>query len=298
MNIVITGGLGYVGSVLLEELKLYDFRNDFITIVDCCKRGGLSYLPYMWDYRFVDTDLTKQIPKCIKEADIVIHLAGMVGFPACDADPSGSEKLNIGVTRNIVNSMKSDARLIFASTTSVYGDVDTLSEDVICNPKSRYAAQKLTAEEFVSERPHTIFRFATAFGLSPNMRYDLLPHTLVCDAIKNGYVAVFEPQAIRSFIHVNDMAIQLINACIFSNYANQILNAGFTQNEMTKADIATLVSKYTGAVVFQGEFNSDPEKRGKSVDFSKLYNLNRDYKPVTLESGIKSLVEYKSLYLK
>ena len=270
-----------------------------VTISSSCKRGnGLSYLPYQDMYNFTDVDLTKEIPICIKDADAVIHLASMVGFPACDTDPDGSELLNVGVTRRISEAMRPDAHLIFASTASVYGDVDNLVESAVCNPKSRYAEQKLRAESFISNRPHTIFRFTTAFGLSLNMRYDLLLHTLVIDALKNKTIRLFEPNAIRSLVHVNDIAHTLIASLFQSAYKNQTFNLGFSKNQMTKGEIALLIAKYTGAEIVQDELHSDPEQRKKTVNFDKLFNINPDYKPVTIEYGIKSLVEYKSLYLK
>jgi len=304
VNLVITGGCGYIGSVLMHVLSDLAFQLETwqglnVTIASSCKGGnGLSYLPYQNIYNFTDVDLSKKIPRCIKEADAVIHLASMVGFPACDANPDGSELLNVGVTQRIAEAMKPEAKLIFASTASVYGDVENLVESAVCNPKSRYAEQKLRAESFVSQRHHTIFRFTTAFGLSPSMRYDLLLHTLIIDALKNKTIKLFEPSAIRSLVHVNDIANHLIDSLYLEAYKNQTFNLGFAKNQMTKADIALLISKYTGAEILQDELHSDPEQRRRTVNFDKLFNLNPDYKPVTIENGIKSLVEYKSLYLK
>ena len=293
MKVVVTGGCGYIGSVLVP-LIIDDFSEKVI-VVDKCERGGLSLWPYKNYIDFEFVDLTKGITKSIREADLIIHLAAVVGFPACLANKSYSTEVNVNVTDDIITYMKPEAHLIFASTTSVYGEVKNAHEQSMCKPESLYAQQKLEAENIIRDSflRHTILRFSTAFGVSPNYRKDLLPHTLVNDAVSNRYMAVFEPNALRSFVHVNDMAKAIIKC-----YRNEIYgtyNIGSNDNELTKLEIASIVAQHTGALVFTGEFNSDPEKRFNSVSYDKAKNEGFEIN-TSLNTGIKELVEFHSMY--
>lgn len=293
MNIVVTGGCGYIGSVLTPLLLSFSTSN--INVIDNCSRKGLSLLPFRDSINFYFSDLTKKIDEdVIKNADILIHLAAVVGFPQCASNPVYSQKLNVDVTAKLCDMVKPTCHFIFASTTSVYGNIIDANEESECKPESLYAQQKLAAEHFVRKlQYHTILRFSTAFGLSPNMRYDLLPHNLTIGAIKDGFIAMFEPYAIRSFIHVDDMAntiIYVLNNNIYGTY-----NVGNIKNEMTKLEIGKIIQSYTQSELFVGNFNKDPEKRLNSVSYKKAEE-NDFTISVSLDKGIKELVDYYPLY--
>lgn len=296
MNIVVTGGLGYIGSVLIPQL-IKEFPNDTITVVDNVKRGGYSLTDKIDKVDFLNLDLTtlnfEDKYEVFEKADVVIHLAGLVGFPACAKAPQESYDLNSLAINIISRIVPEECHILFASTTSVYGDINNAKEFMDCKPESIYGQHKLDGENALSmnHERYTIFRFATAFGLSPNYRTDLLPHTLVRQAIKDNAMVVFEPQAIRSFIHVRDMASLFIQAIKKQRYG--VYNACANSNQISKLELANLISKYTGAKVFAGDFKSDPEKRLNPVCFDVIknhFNIT-----ISIEQGIQELVSYHSL---
>lgn len=296
MNIVVTGGLGYIGSVLMPEL-IEEFPQDKITVVDNVKRGGYSLVDKVNKVDFLNLDLTElnfeDKYEVFETADVVIHLAGLVGFPACEKAPQESYDLN-SLSINIISRIVPEScHILFASTTSVYGNINNAKEFMECKPESIYGQHKLDGENALNmnHERNTIFRFATAFGLSPNYRTDLLPHTLVRQAIKDNAMVVFEPQAMRSFIHVRDMASLFVQAIKRQRYGTY--NACAIQNQITKLELANLISKYTGAKVFTGDFKSDPEKRLNPVCFDLI--KGNFYITISIEQGIQELVNYNSL---
>lgn len=294
MKIVVTGGLGYVGSVLLSEF--WNLVEDNINIIDSCKYGGQSYSSYMEYITLNTTEMTPDnIPDIVKSADVVVHLAATVGFPACDKDVNKSYINNVLLTKALTELVKPSCHFIFASTTSVYGKIENANENMECFPSSNYAKQKLEAENYVKKLPkHTIFRFSTAFGLSPNFRKDLLPHTFVISAIKNKYIPIFEPEAIRSFVHVKDMAECISYAIDEEKYG--IFNIGSNDNQITKRELAKLITEYSSAYIFEAKFNTDPEQRFNQIDYSKA-KLEKFPINISLRKGIRALIQYAPIYI-
>jgi len=294
MRIVITGGLGYVGSVLLSNIwsnPEYD-----IVVLDDCRSGGLSYVPYMEHLHLQTNTLAEgKIPEIVASADVLIHLAATVGFPACQKNVEESYKNNTALTKALCESVNKNCHVIFASTTSVYGNVDGANEESICFAPSEYAKQKLIAEQYVKTiQKYTILRFSTAFGLSPNFRQDLLPHTLVISALKQKYIALFESGAVRSFVHVNDMA-ECINFAI-EEQVYGTFNIGSNNNQITKKDLAVLIQEYTGCSIFEGSFGNDPEQRFNQVCYDKAVQAGFPIN-TSLRKGVRALIKYAPIYL-
>lgn len=291
-KILVTGGAGYVGSVLCAELlsqgykvKTFDnfFKGSCDALLPLCKNN---------DFEFLSGDVTCMnfVQKVVTDVDAVIHLAALVGYPVCSAQPKLAEVVNVNGTKNVVEALSKDQRLVFASTGSVYGAVeDTCTEDSPLNTNTVYGITKVKAEEFVLSKENSLaFRFATGFGLSPNMRINLLVNDFVFKAFTQGYLAVYQSYARRTFIHVRDMARAFIWA--LEPRKHQLYNCGDNNLNWTKKEMAEFVKKHTGCSVFYEDFGKDADNRDYEVDYSRL-NGEGFYTQIGMEEGIKELIK-------
>jgi nucleoside-diphosphate-sugar epimerase len=177
MNILVTGGAGYIGTTLLPILL--DSKHN-ITVYDNLMFGGDQLIPFFKNnnFSFVKGDILDNslLSEHMKDKDVIIHLAAIVGYPACRKDPELAKRVNIDGTKNIISSLTSDQLVIYSSTGSNYGKVDDVcTEDTPLNPLSLYGQTKTMAEHLLLETKQSIvYRFATAFGPSPRLRLDLL----------------------------------------------------------------------------------------------------------------------------
>ena len=218
MNILITGGLGYIGSGLIKFLLE---KNHTVTVIDKILYSNFDVLlNYLRDKRFFfnqgDVINENFLKENIKNQDLIIHLAAVVGYPACKKDPSFAEKTNYNSTLNLARLCDGKIPIIYASSTSNYGTVtDAIcTEETPLNPISVYGKTKADAEEFLlSEYKNTVcYRFATAFGVAPRLRLDLMVNDFVYQAIKNKNLTVYEKNFKRTFIHVHDICKSIIFA--------------------------------------------------------------------------------------
>src|SRR3972149_5564576 len=208
MNILVTGGAGYVGTALIPQLLEKGHR---VKVIDNLMYGGDSLLPFFKDKRFEfimgDIRNRDDLKKAVSKADIIIHLAAIVGYPACRKQPQLAEEVNVQGTKNLISILSKDQFVIYSSTGSNYGSVDEVcTEETPLNPLSLYGQTKTIAETLLLERNGTIgYRFATAFGVSGRLRLDLLINDFVNRALKQKYIVVYERKFMRTFIHVCDM---------------------------------------------------------------------------------------------
>jgi nucleoside-diphosphate-sugar epimerase len=297
MRVLITGGAGYIGSTLARELL--DLRHFKVRVLDSLRGGGDSLLGMMGNdnFEFIKGDIRDSsiINKSLKGVDAVIHLAALVGHPLCNAFPNEAESVNYGATTDLFNAVIRDRvpRFIFSSTCSNYGVQEGVAtEDSPLNPTNVYARTKVQSEEYIIEKEAgdtcaTVLRFATAFGISPKTRMDLLLHEFVRDAIHKKEILVYHPEAWRPYIHVRDAA-QAIIKCIITptkKINGEIINVGADHNNITKIDLANLVAKHIPdthiRVVETGE-----DRRDYKVSFNKQ-RLRLSYVPTrSLEDGI------------
>ena len=218
-SVLITGGSGYVGSVLANNLvkENYDVR-----VVDSLVYGndGISKLVDEKKIKFFNLDIreTKNLTNIINDVDCVIHLAAIVGEPLCKKIPDAAKQINEFATKNFVNICKKNdvKRFIFASTCSNYGSSSNLVDELSpVKPLSLYSECKVNSEKYIINENNNkfntcILRFATAHGLSPRMRFDLLVQEFLRDALIDKKISIFGEDFWRPLIHVNDMA----DACI------------------------------------------------------------------------------------
>ena len=176
-RILVTGGAGYVGTALLP--KLLEAGHE-VTVFDNLMQGGNQLLSFFRNknFHFVNGDVTikKDVAAAVKDKDVIIHLAAIVGFPACKNNPELATNVNVGGTRNIIETTTPEQVILYGSTGSNYGKVtDICTEESPLNPLSLYGETKTEAEHMLMERGNVIaYRFATAFGVSPRLRLDLL----------------------------------------------------------------------------------------------------------------------------
>jgi nucleoside-diphosphate-sugar epimerase len=293
VNILVTGGAGYVGSTLTEHLLQQGHR---VRVLDNLKFNQWNVLiPFFrhecFEFQRGDIRDKETLKQALVGMDVVVHLAAIVGFPACDQDPLEAESVNLDASR-ILNMLRHDRPLIFASTGSVYGKVeDMCDETVTSKPLTRYGITKLRAEEsFLSRGNICPLRFATAFGLSPRMRLDLMPNSFTYELVVNKTLTMYQPHARRTFIHVQDMARAICHALAnFDAMKNQVYNVGDNRLNCTKRELVDIIKAAApDATVYDNGNGHDPDMRDYAVEYKRL-NATGFKCEWTLERGIAEM---------
>lgn len=274
MNILITGCAGYIGTVLTPHLLQ---EGHSVRGFDSLLHGGEGMLGFIADPHFTfvkgdarNTDLVRQ---SLKGASAVIHLAALVGEPQCAQDESVTKQVNVEAVRSLLSLSKEAhvSRFLFASTCSNYGVHDPdekATESSILNPQGLYAETKCKAERLIlsSDLSTVVMRFATVFGLSPRMRFDLLLNELCRDAVCKRYLDVWGPDSWRPFVHVRDLARCIAILVEYSGYSG-IYNVGGKNAQ--KSGIAMMLKGFVpGLEVDYTTGKVDP--RDYRVSFDKL----------------------------
>ena len=293
MRIVVTGGAGYVGSMLVPRLLKKGWH---VHVVDNLMFGGHALLPHFIqpNFSFAEVDITNRddLARELKGADVVIHLAALVGYPLCKKMPRRAVEVNVDGTRNVLDLMPANARLLYGSTGSNYGEVMGIcTEDTPLNPLSLYGETKTQAEQMCHARGNCIsMRFATAFGISNRLRLDLMINDFTWQALHNRYLVVYEKHFRRTFIHVSDIA----NAFVFmvdnwDRLEHSVFNVGHDSMNYTKEDIVGLLQKRVDFLVHFAEIGSDEDKRDYEVDYSRIRDAGFDI-TVDIDRGLRELV--------
>jgi nucleoside-diphosphate-sugar epimerase len=261
--------------------------------------NGDKLLPYITDpnFTFIAGDVrdAESVAKHIKGHDIVIHLAALVGFPICrEKGEEESHSVNVIGTQNVINALSEDQYLLFGSTGSNYGEVlDVCTEETPLNPLSIYGRTKTDAEYLVLARDNsTAFRFATAFGVSPRLRLDLLVNDLTYKSLTEGYAVIYESHFMRTFIHVRDIArVFLFAIDNHSAMKNNVYNVGSNNMNYSKKDVCELIkSKISDAYFNYADVGQDADKRNYVVSYEKINKLGFDT-TISLETGIDDLIK-------
>jgi nucleoside-diphosphate-sugar epimerase len=294
-KILITGGAGYLGSVLTEVLLNKEYQ---VTAIDnlIYKQTSVAPFTYHPNFNFILGDVTNEplLKSLVEKHDVIIPLAAIVGMPACKANPELTVKVNYEQVKNITEWITRDQMLLVPNTNSQYGSsTEIITEESPFNPLSLYAETKCNAEKAVLESGNGIaLRLATVFGMSYRMRMDLLVNDFVYKAITDGYLVLFESHFIRNYIHVRDIA----NTFLFmiENYEkcnNNAFNVGLTSANCTKLELAKTIEKYVpNLVIVQNNFKQDFDQRNYIVSNAKLEN--QGWIPTfTLDKGIQELIK-------
>ena len=297
MKILITGGAGYVGILLTEALLQKNYQ---VTVLDNFMYGHdfiLHLLRYQ-NLKIVKYDIRNDIKPLLTECDVIFHLAGISGYPACEANPSSAHYINVEATRSLAKVVSPSQLLVYAATTASYGDADggVCTEETKPKPASLYGITKSKAEQFVMEHENSIsLRFATLFGVSPKMRSDLLVNDFACKAVHDRCIVLFEAGARRTFLHVRDAVRAYLLAMEQSQkMKNNIYNVGYEVLNYTKLEIAGAIKEKTGCTVIDSPIQ-DVDQRNFTISFDKIRALGYEPK-VTLDQGIDELVSLYRFY--
>jgi nucleoside-diphosphate-sugar epimerase len=293
-RVLVTGGAGYVGSVLVPRLLEQGYH---VTVVDKLMWGGHGLLSSFINphFNFIYGDVSDEtlMRKVVPNIDVVVHLAAMVGYPLCHQQPDLARRVNVDGAIMLSRNLSTNQLLIFASTDSVYGtQVDSIcTEETLPNPVSIYGQTKAQAETiFLEKNSPVVLRFATAFGLSPRMRIDLLINDFVYHALHNKTFVVYESHYKRSFVHIRDIVASILFSIEHaSDMCGRIFNVGSNNLNFTKSEIAVNLKQYINFHAEFAEIGEDSDQRNYFVSHERIGLLG--FEPViTLDIGIKELI--------
>ncbi|PKN00397.1 MAG: epimerase [Elusimicrobia bacterium HGW-Elusimicrobia-2] len=297
MKILVTGGAGYVGIELTRQLL---DRGDKITILDNFMYGYEPVLHLMRNSNLevIKKDIRNLNASDLKGYDVIFHLAGISGYPACEANPHSAQIINVDATRQMVKYIKNSKQLmIYASTTSFYGkkafDCDETTEVA---PVSLYGKTKYEAEKIIMSRKNSIaLRFATIFGTSAKMRNDLLVNDFVYKAINERSVMIFDGKSRRTFVHILD-AVQGYLFALDNRRAvtDGVYNVGDESMNYSKYDIVKSINKFIDFEIIDSSLN-DLDVRSFNVSFKKIKSLGYGVK-YSLSDGIQELIKLYQFY--
>jgi nucleoside-diphosphate-sugar epimerase len=300
-NIAVIGGAGYIGSALLPKLLENGYN---VKVVDLLVYGTDAIQPVLdhprlqltkADFRQVDA-----VVSAVRDVDVVVHLGGLVGDPACALDEALTIDINLSATRMIGEVAKGSGvrRFIFASTCSVYGASDEiLDEYSALNPVSLYARSKIASEKVLMAMAGpafcpTILRFGTIYGLSGRTRFDLVVNLLTAKAVAEGMITVFGGDQWRPFLHVDDAALAVVNTieAPAEVVRHEIFNVGSNGQNYTLSQVGEAIKRFVPAATLV-DMGMDGDRRNYRVDFAKI-SRHLGFMPIwTLEGGIAQVIE-------
>lgn len=297
LNILVTGGAGYLGSIMVPELLKLGHS---VTIVDTFMFGqtSLSEVCFMDNFYVVKGDIRNKdlLKKLVKDKDIIIPLAALVGAPLCNRDEIGTFTINRDAIQTLSNILSKEQRILMPITNSGYGvgqDGIYCTEETPLNPISTYGKTKVEAEEIILERENSIsFRLATVFGMSPRMRLDLLVNDFTYRAINDGFIVIFEGHFKRNYIHIRDVARAFIHGIEnFDKMKGNAFNVGLSDANLSKLELCDIIKKQVpNFTIMEAEIGKDPDQRNYIVSNEKIEATG--FKPkFSLDMGIKELLK-------
>lgn len=294
---LITGGAGYLGSILVPELLRLGHS---VTVVDTFMFGQNSLLECCAydNFDVVRGDAREEdvIKPLLKKADYIIPLAALVGAPLCSRDRIGTLTTNRDAVELLTKLASGEQRIIMPTTNSGYGIGKAgifCTEETPLNPLSLYGRAKVEAEKIVLDRGNSIsFRLATVFGMSPRMRIDLLVNDFTYRAVKDRFVVVFEGHFKRNYIHIRDVARVFIHGIEnFDALKNEPYNVGLSDANLSKLELCAGIRKHLPDFLFiEAPIGEDPDKRDYIVSNEKIEKTG--FKPQhSLDTGIRELIK-------
>jgi nucleoside-diphosphate-sugar epimerase len=308
-HVLITGGAGYIGSLLTSELLRANYR---VTVLDTLLFGGESLVPFLHhpNFYFVKADVTE--PRAVKDSlkdgwqkpDAIVHLAAIVGFPACQAvGKQVAWRYNVDATKLVFGQAVDLGvdRFVFASTYSNYGlspDGKPVTEESPLNPQSLYAETKIAAEEFlISQRDSScaplLFRFATLYGISPRTRFDLIVNQFVLEAFTKRELIIYQRGYSRSFVHIRDVVRGVIIGLQAerSRVCGEVFNLGTDDGNYSKDDIVNLILKrMPETIVEYKNLTFGGDMRDITVSFAKIKRVLGFETTLDVDDGIRELL--------
>jgi nucleoside-diphosphate-sugar epimerase len=308
-HILITGGAGYIGSILTSELLRANYR---VTILDSLLFGGEAIVPFLNhpNFHFIKADVTENravrdaVKRDWQKPDAIIHLAAIVGFPACQAvGRQVAWKYNVEATKMVFDQAADLGveRFVFASTYSNYGlseDGKPVTEESPLNPQSLYAETKIAAEEFLLTQKDAacaplLFRFATLYGISPRTRFDLIVNQFVLEAFTKRSLIIYQRGYSRSFVHIRDVVRGVIMGLEADRkkVQGQVFNLGTENGNYSKDDIVQLVLKrMPETVVEYKDLTFGGDMRDITVSFEKIKQVLGFDTTLDVDDGVREVL--------
>jgi nucleoside-diphosphate-sugar epimerase len=297
MDVLITGGSGYLGSIMSERMLEEGYN---VTVVDSLRfqQNSLFHLCANPNFEFVNGDVRDDelMSRLVSKADVIVPLAAVVGAPACAQDPWLTREVNVEAVRTINNLRSQEQLVVYPTTNSGYG---TQTGDVMCTeetplePISLYGQTKSEAEGLVLDSANAMtLRLATVFGVSPRMRLDLLVNHFTHEAVTSGYIVIFEKDFKRNYVHIRDVADCFIH-CIQNSQKmiGRPYNVGLDAANLSKEELALKIQEYVPNFYLHfSEIGSDPDKRNYIVSNQRLREAGFEAQR-TLDDGILELLK-------
>ena len=297
-KVLVTGGAGYLGSILVPTLLDNGFS---VTAIDNFMYGqdSLAAVCYRPEFSVIRGDVRslETMKPLVKDADVIIPLAALVGAPLCDCDPIAATSTNLRAIVDMLDLLSPTQRVLLPVTNSGYGVGEAgkfCTEETPIRPVSLYGREKVEVERTVLERHPSMIslRLATVFGMSPRMRLDLLVNDFTYRAYTDRFIVLFEGHFKRNFIHVRDVAGAFLHAIErFDAMKGQIYNVGLSDANLSKLELCQRIQKHLPSfVIHESNIGKDPDKRDYIVSNEKIERTG--YKPAfSLDDGVRELIK-------
>ena len=297
LNILVTGGAGYLGSIMVPDLLAAGHK---VTILDnfMYRQSSLNHVCNNPNFSAVKGDIRIEntVMPLLKKADIVIPLAAYVGAPLCSQDPVGAQTINHDAIMMMLKHLSNNQIVLMPTTNSAYGSGDKnnfCTEESPLNPISKYAIDKVEIEKALIQHPNAIsFRLATVFGMSPRMRIDLLVNDFAYRAVYDKFIVLFESHFKRNYIHVRDVARAFQHGIAnIDKMKGQIYNVGLSEANISKWELCEHIKKQIPNFTFvEAAVGKDPDQRNYIVSNAKLEATGYQTS-MTLAQGIAELIK-------
>jgi len=294
-RVLVTGGAGYLGSTLVPMLLQQGY---IVVVYDKFLWGVGSLLAHAGNphLKVIRGDILdkKHLANQMSDCDIIIHLAAIVGYPACESFKELAEAVNLQGTQNVVDNLLPGQQLIYASTGSCYGAVENglCSEETPINPLTLYGRTKAEGEKLVLEAGGVALRLATVFGISPRLRLDLLVNDLTYKALTVKHFDLYQGGFHRTFLHVKDAAYAFLFAVEnFEKMEGEAFNVGDETMNFSKSDVAQFIQEAVPECRITESCNGeDKDKRDYQVSYKKIKSLGYS-STITVQEGIQELLK-------
>lgn len=294
MKVLVTGGAGYIGTTLIPMLLQQGHQ---VRALDNLSFGGDALLPNFanphFEFLLGDVRDEARMRQAIQGMDVIIHLAAIVGYPACKQEPILAEQVNLDSVKLLHRLSDPKQVIFFGSTSSIYGAVTNglCTEETPAGPLTIYGRTKWDAEKVLRERGNAvIYRFATAFGVSPRMRLDLLINDFAYRALRQRNLIVYEKKFRRAFIHVRDICRSYLFALEDpARLTGQVFNIGAPDLNLSKEDIALKLKEKLDFFLHFADYQKDEDQRNYNISYDRIY-AHGFKTSIGLEEGLGELL--------